>query len=1076
MRLGRRLVALGAAVAVTAGLAPTAVARPLAPGAAPGTHTVTLITGDRVTVGETAWRVEPGPGRDGMTFSVDRSGERLSVVPADALSLLRGDRLDRRLFDVTGLIDAGYDDANRDTLPLIVTYTGAVPRSVTAATITRELRSVNGSAVTADKATATTAWHGLRTSRTGVEKIWLDGVVKPLLDHSVPQIGAPAAWAAGYTGAGVKVAVLDSGVDQTHPDLVGREVAERNFTDSADAVDRYGHGTHIASTIAGNGATYRGVAPDAAILDGKVLNDMGWSSDSWTIAAMEWAAEQGAAVANMSLDGFDGRLLEAAVERLSAQYGILFVCAAGNAGAPGTITTPASADSALAVGAVDDQDAVAPFSSQGPSIHDGPIKPEITAPGVGIVAAKAAEGTIGTPAGDGYVSLNGSSMATPHVVGAAAVLAQRRPDWTGQQLKSALMASAAPTPGASAFAQGAGRVDVARAVTQVVTTTPTSVNLGTAAWPHTDDQPLTAPLTYHNAGGADVTLDLTVSGLAPDGAPAPDGMFSLDATRLTVPAGGDAAVTVVADTRAGATDGRFTAHVRATGDGTAVSTPVAVEREVESYDLTVDVRAPDGTPATDYTMRLLPASESIDYSDLTHPRYLYDPDGTVEARLPKGAYSVLTAVVDGTGHQHLLPYPALTLDRDTSFVAAASAARPVRVTPPDPAAAPDGASVGIDMTYTNVPRPVTAEFYGADVADFSLAPVGPALPADRMSTHIGTHLSVPGGDTYFLAWFVKGTVPAGFTKVVRRQDLAKVDVHLHAERPGRPAIRGAVASPVDGAATWSGSYLTEPPADHTEYYTTDGVRWQGTLETLDPDTGFTDRSLFSPLAVYQAGRTYRARFGGPVIGPAFNTPVDGVPDALRQGDLVNVWMHVFGDGAGNSGDSPLSSASTRLYRNGTLVGEGQGAGIGVWRVPAEADDYRLVVEAERDPAFDVSTRLAVAWTFRSGHADDVAALPLSAVRFSPVVSADNTAPAGTPFVVPVAVQAQDGSRYTPSRLTMDVSYDEGQTWRRAVVVHNSAVVLDHPATATSVSLRAKATDGAGNTVEQTVIRAYKLAP
>jgi subtilisin family serine protease len=1072
MKFGVRLVAVSAAVAVTTGFAPTTA--PATTGLPPGAHTVTLITGDRVTVDGTMWRVEPGPGRDGMTFSVDRSGEQLSVAPADALPLLHADRLDRRLFDVTTLLATGYDDASRDTLPLIVTYTGAVPRTVAAATVTRTLHSVNGSAVTAAKDTTTTMWRGLTTGRSaaGVGKIWLDGMVTPLLDHSVPQIGAPEAWAAGYTGAGVKVAVLDSGVDQTHPDLAGREVAERNFTDSPDNVDRYGHGTHIASTIAGSGARsggrYKGVAPGADILDGRIFNDMGWSSDSWTIAGMEWAAEQGATIANMSLDGFDVPLLEDAVERLSAEYGILFVCAAGNAGEPGTIAAPASSDSALAVGAVDDQDVIAPFSSQGPSIHDGPVKPEITAPGVGIVAAKATEGVIGAPAEDGYVSMNGTSMATPHVAGAAAILAQRHPDWTGQQLKSALMASAKPSPGTSAFAQGAGRVDVARAITQVVTSAPTSVNLGTAAWPHTDDQPHTAPLTYHNADDADVTLDLAISGTAPEG------MFSLGTTRLVVPAGGDAQVTVTADPRAGTTDGRFTALVRATGDGTSVSTPVAINREVESYDLTVDVRTPDGTPATDYTMRLLPTTESIDIDELLNPHTPYDPDGTVEVRLPKGGYSVLTTVIDEEGHHYLLPYPALTLDRDTSFVAAASAARPVRVTPPDPAAAPDGASVGIDMTYANLRTPVTVEFYGTGVADFSLAPAGPALPADRMSTQIGTHLAVPGGDHYFLAWFVKGAVPAGFSKVVRRSDLATVKARLHHERPGMAALRGAIASPVDGAAMWSGAYLTEPPAERTEYYSTDGVRWQGTLDAVDPDTGFTDRSLSAPLTVYRPGCTYQARFGDPVIGPAFLTRVDDVPDAARSGDLIDVWLHVFGDGAGNSGDSAFESATTTLYRDGTLVGESRDAGIGIWRVPAEPDDYRLVVEAERDPAFDVSTRLAVTWTFRSAHADGVEPLPLSAVRFSPALAADNTAPAGKPFVVPVAVQAMNGALYSPNRLTVDVSYDEGQTWQQATVRHKSAVLLTHPATATSVSLRATATDNAGNTVEQTVIRAYTL--
>ena len=103
-----------------------------------------------------------------------------------------------------------------------------------------------------------------------------------------------------------------------------------------------------------------------------------------------------------------------------------------------------------------------------------------------------------------------------------------------------------------------------------------------------------------------------------------------------------------------------------------------------------------------------------------------------------------------------------------------------------------------------------------------------------------------------------------------------------------------------------------------------------------------------------------------------------------------------------------------------------------------------------------------------------AALPLSAVRFAPKLDNDNSARAGRPFLVPVALQLQSGSTVRPARLAVDVSYDEGKTWRQADVLGNLAVLLFHPAGATSVSLRAKATDRDGDTVEQTVIRAYKL--
>jgi subtilisin family serine protease len=280
-------------------------------------------------------------------------------------------------------------------VPLIVAHPAgrAAPRVAG-----RELTSINAVAVAADKTGATwdalTGGPGRRTTAAEVPTVWLDGKVRSTLDRSAAQIGAPAAWQAGFSGAGVTVAVLDSGVDQTHPDLTGREIAERNFSEAPDNVDRFGHGTHVASIVAGTSAKYHGIASGASILDGKVLDDDGYGTFSGIVAAMEWAAQQGADIVNMSFGSTDRPgtdPVEQTVESLSAEYGTLFVVAAGNRSPfDATVGSPGTAPSALTVGAVDRDDTLADFSLTGP-LPDGAIKPDITAPGVGIVAAKAAD-------------------------------------------------------------------------------------------------------------------------------------------------------------------------------------------------------------------------------------------------------------------------------------------------------------------------------------------------------------------------------------------------------------------------------------------------------------------------------------------------------------------------------------------------------------------------------------------------------------------------------------------------------------------------------------------------------------
>jgi hypothetical protein len=450
-----------------------------APPVAHRSASLTLITGDRVEVrGDgTQPQITPAPGHASTPFRVTRAKGHLRVVPADAAALVAAGRLDERLFDVTTLLKYGYDDTRRAEVPLIVQYKpGQARPTSTADTMVRQLSSVNGAVISLPKTNARTWWatvthidHGVRTLSPGYTKIWLDGRRQLALDHSAEQIGAPAAWRAGLTGRQIRVAVIDSGIDPGHPDLAGRVEASANFT-TEPAGDHVGHGTHVASIVAGGGAAsggkYRGIAPDARLLDAKVCDQNGCPEDA-ILAGMEWAAAtQHASVANMSLGGGDTADIdpvEQAVNTLSARYGTLFVVAAGNSG-PGeaSVESPGSAEAALTVGAVDRLDAMAEFSSRGPRAGDVGLKPDITAPGVEITAARAAGTGLGEVVDDHYVRLSGTSMATPHVSGAAAILFQQHPDWSNEQVKAALMASAKTVDGVGVFDQGAGRVDIAR--------------------------------------------------------------------------------------------------------------------------------------------------------------------------------------------------------------------------------------------------------------------------------------------------------------------------------------------------------------------------------------------------------------------------------------------------------------------------------------------------------------------------------------------------------------------------------------------------------------------------------------
>ncbi|MFF4169421.1 S8 family serine peptidase [Streptomyces sp. NPDC001744] len=719
----RPAAVLAAGVLITT-LAPVPFSASAAPApASPGTDfigrpqvsSVTLVTGDRVRLetfpdGRKNVSVEPAPGTPEADFTQLEIDKQLYVLPRAALPYVSSGKLDRQLFNITSLIEQGYDDAHSSAIPLIARYTGGTdPAAKAAPTGSRKglvLKSLRGSALKADKKQAGRFWkaidddalagNGARNApkasslknaafEGGVEKLWLDAKVHASLDRSTAQIGAPEAWRAGYDGKGATVAVLDTGVDATHPDLAGKLGEVRNFTADPTANDGHGHGTHVASTVAGSGAasggSHKGVAPGARLLIGKVLQDNGSGSYSAILGGMEWAARSGADVVSMSLGGqpTDGTdPLSLTLNDLSEETGTLFVVAAGNAGGDYTVGAPGAAEKALTVGAVDRDDTLASFSSRGPRAGDNGAKPDLTAPGVGIVAARAAGTSMGRPVDASYTAASGTSMATPHVAGAAAILAGQHPDWNGRQLKDALMSTTRTAPDRTVYEQGTGRVDVARSVRQRVRATGTT-GFGSL---EPDAGPRKVGVTYTNDGDAPVALTLGATFDKLYGSPAPAGVLEFPA-QVTVPAHGTADVTVTLDASAlaeGTYGGLLTA---ASADGQAVAhTVLSAARTPVTHKVTLRGIDRDGKPAAISPLIMQGSAGGSDvYEEVAAGQSL-------TVNMPEGTYSLqglISQYTEENATYSMVVDPRVQVSGDMDLVLDARKAVPVEIRTPKPA-------------------------------------------------------------------------------------------------------------------------------------------------------------------------------------------------------------------------------------------------------------------------------------------------------------------------------------------------------------------------------------------------------
>lgn len=267
----------------------------------------------------------------------------------------------------------------------------------------------------------------------------------------IPHIEADTVQSTGVTGSGVKVAILDTGIDASHEDLNVAGGASFIAGEPNALEDGNSHGTHVAGTVAGlnNSLGVLGVAPAAELYAVKVLDSSGSGTYSGIAQGIEWAVDNNMDVINMSLGGSSGSTaLQQAVDN-AYNSGIVVVAAAGNSGSKGkrnTIGYPAKYASVIAVGAVDSSNNRASFSSVGDEL-------EVMAPGVSVLS---------TVPGNGYDSYNGTSMASPHVAGAAALILANNPTLTNIQVRELLKSTA--TPLGDAFYYGSGVINVFKAI------------------------------------------------------------------------------------------------------------------------------------------------------------------------------------------------------------------------------------------------------------------------------------------------------------------------------------------------------------------------------------------------------------------------------------------------------------------------------------------------------------------------------------------------------------------------------------------------------------------------------------
>jgi subtilisin family serine protease len=358
----------------------------------------------------------PLPGADALTVPVSEP-DPLTVSQAGAKATQAAATTTSASNGAVTLVTAEQDANGGLTIQSHATTKAQAASVAKAAAVDGDLVAVDVPHAISTQAVQTTATDPMRNQQWALNDVHFESV-----------------WTR-HSGLGVTVAVVDTGIQANHPDLVGHVLSGAQFTGNTGVssgngqVDGFGHGTHVAGIIAAassNAIGVSGAAPGASLLPVRVLDNDGSGYDTDVARGIDWATSHGAKIINLSLGGPSAStVLQASITNAVA-HGVTVVAAAGNSGPNTPPSYPGAFPNVIAVAAVDRTNAVASFSTRGAYV-------DVAAPGVDILS---------TYKGSLYATMSGTSMATPYTTAALALLAQERPTWTPTQLQARLEATA----------------------------------------------------------------------------------------------------------------------------------------------------------------------------------------------------------------------------------------------------------------------------------------------------------------------------------------------------------------------------------------------------------------------------------------------------------------------------------------------------------------------------------------------------------------------------------------------------------------------------------------------------------
>ncbi|MFF8714644.1 serine protease [Streptomyces sp. NPDC015184] len=497
------------------------------------------------------------------------------------------------------------------------------------------------------------------------------------------------------------------------------------------------------------------------------------------------------------------------------------------------------------------------------------------------------------------------------------------------------------------------------------------------------------------------------------------------------------------------------------GGLTPLQNPAAFAAAPETYTLTIHHLDRSGRPTGDHETTVTGIS-GAGADEVVRP---HDASGTTTVRLPKGRYLLDSSLTpgDGSAGTDWIVQPRLDLDRDTTVTVDARTAAPVDVRPPDRSAGFLHSGMFVRVTHGGTERLLNRIFASPQLR---VAHLGPAAEAGSVKQWFDSYWTA-GSAGYALGYVFTGTrALTGLTRHPSADELATVRIRA-AARPGGTEAGSVDLQPSAGPTVGVTQRLT-PPGTATHFVTPGRGTWD-IAYTAPGAPGAPSNRYAADGVVVRAGATTTHTFDNAVFGPVLTDR----PGVVRDGDELAVDVPLLADGDGHVPSAPAyAAASTRLYRDGVLVATRTGSpGRARFTVPPGRATYRVTSTVRRGGAPGTATGVTASWTFVSDTTAGIAPVPVSVVRFSPVLDTAGTAAADTTLRVPVTVLGAAAHGRTRS-LDVSVSTDGGASWIR-LPVERGAVTVRNPRADTGVSLRAELTDTEGRTLTQTVVDAYR---